>query len=77
MTKVTNLTKFEITKIIGIRANQLCNGAPPQVNISDLDDAYKIAEREFEQKRIPFIIKRKYPDGKICQVNANTGKIIK
>jgi len=68
---MSTLTRFEIAKIIGIRATQLENGATPQVDITGLDDAYSIAQREFDQQRIPFLVKRKYPEGKIVEISPN------
>lgn len=53
------LTKYEKTKIIGFRANQINNGAKPYINIpNDLIDGYLIAIEELKQKKIPFIIRR-------------------
>ena len=39
------LTKYEKTKILGMRVKQLNNGAPPYINISEkIIDNYLIAE---------------------------------
>jgi DNA-directed RNA polymerase I, II, and III subunit RPABC2 len=38
-------------------------GAPPLVDIIGLTDALSIAEKEFRERKIPFIIERTYPDG--------------
>ena len=61
-TNVTHrkLTLYERTSILGVRATQLSLGAEPLVNIPEyVDDVVEIAEMELEQKKIPFIIKRK------------------
>ena len=62
------LSKFEKVRIIGQRAEQISLGAPPLVNISGLTDALSIAEKEFLERKIPFIVERTYPDGKIRKI---------
>ena len=58
------LTKYEKTKILGLRAKQLNNGAVPYVKLSsNVIDGYLIALKELEQKKIPFIIRRPLPSG--------------
>lgn len=58
------LTKYEKARILGERAKQLNSGAKPFVEVEpSLIDGYLIALKEFEQKKIPFIIKRPLPSG--------------
>jgi len=58
------LTKYEKTKILGLRAKQLNNGANPFIKLnSTIIDGYLIAIKELEQKKIPFIIRRPLPSG--------------
>jgi DNA-directed RNA polymerase I, II, and III subunit RPABC2 len=58
------LTKYEKTKILGLRAKQLNNGAIPYVKLNvNVIDGYLIAIKELEQKKIPFIIRRPLPSG--------------
>ena len=58
------VTKYEYTKVIGLRAKQLNNGADPFIDIEpEIIDGYTIALKEFEQKKIPFIISRPMPNG--------------
>jgi DNA-directed RNA polymerase subunit K/omega len=63
------LTKYEKTRILGIRTKQLNNGAEPyitsKVNITSekVIDGYPIALRELEEKKLPFIIRRPLPGG--------------
>lgn len=58
------LTKYEKTRIIGYRAQQLNNGARAYVeNISEIVDGYQIALKELEEKKIPFILRRPIPGG--------------
>lgn len=58
------LTRYEKARIIGERAKQLNSGAIPTIEVEpDIIDGYLIALKEFEQKKIPFIIKRPLPNG--------------
>jgi DNA-directed RNA polymerase I, II, and III subunit RPABC2 len=57
------VTKYEKARIIGQRAMQLDSGATPYINTEFLIDGVSIAEREFEEKKIPVIIKRPLPNG--------------
>ncbi len=53
------LTKYEKTKIIGLRTKQINNGATPFVKVnSEIIDGEIIANMELEAKKIPYIIKR-------------------
>lgn len=53
------LSKYEKTKIIGIRAKQLNNGATAFVNVAEhIIDGLIIAQQELREKKVPFIIKR-------------------
>ena len=58
------LTKYEKTKILGLRVKQLNSGAKPFINLNDIFktqvvlDTNLIAERELELKKLPFIIAR-------------------
>lgn len=58
------LTKFERTKIIGLRANQLSKGAAAFIAVpKHITDVRDIARLELDQKRLPYIIKRPLPNG--------------
>lgn len=58
------MTKYEKTRILGQRAKQLNEGAPPLIKIdSTVIDGYLIAVKELEQKKTPFIIRRPLPNG--------------
>jgi DNA-directed RNA polymerase subunit K/omega len=53
------LTKYEKARIIGLRAKQLSEGAPPLIEVPpDVTDPIKIAELELKAKKIPILIKR-------------------
>ena len=59
------LTKYEKTRILGQRAKQLNQGAPPVVPVDKkIIDGYLIAQLELQQKALPFIIRRPLPGGK-------------
>lgn len=60
---IPKLTKYERAHILGVRASQLSGGAPPFVDIEDETDSLKIARKELEERKIPFIIRRNFPDG--------------
>lgn len=58
------LTKYERARIIGERAKQLEYGSKPFIHTEQNEiDSYLIAEKEYLQKAIPFIIKRPLPNG--------------
>lgn len=60
------LTKYERTKILGIRISQLNRGARPLIKIQNtmIIDNNIIAEKELEEKVLPFIVTRPLPDGR-------------
>ncbi len=61
---VPYLTLFEKTKIIGFRANQLAQGSRPFVEVPPhVTDVLEIARLELDQRRLPYILKRPFPDG--------------
>ena len=56
--KTTNiLTKYERTKVLSERSEQLSSGAIPLINTTKTN-TLEIAEEELKQDKIPFIIKR-------------------
>jgi DNA-directed RNA polymerase subunit K/omega len=58
------LSIFEKTKILGMRTNQLAQGARPYIQVPEhISDIQEIARMEIEQRRLPIIIKRFMPDG--------------
>lgn len=58
------LTKYEKTKVLGIRAKQIEDGSLPLVEVKNsIIDPYLIAIKELEEKKIPFIIRRPLPNG--------------
>jgi DNA-directed RNA polymerase I, II, and III subunit RPABC2 len=59
------ITKYEKARILGIRAQQLATGSIPLVPVRGMTSTIQIAEEEYLQKKIPFIIKRVLPDNVI------------
>lgn len=58
------ITKYEKARILGERAKQLNSGAKPFVEVEpSMMDGYLIALKEFDEKKIPFILKRPLPNG--------------
>jgi len=58
------LSRYERARVIGERAKQLENGAMSFVELEPHEiDSYMIAMKEFQNKKIPFIIKRPLPNG--------------
>jgi len=58
------VTKYERARILGERTKQLNAGAKALVEVEpDVIDGYLIALKEFEEKKIPFIVKRPMPNG--------------
>ena len=58
------LTKYEKTRILGLRVSQLNQGAPRYISINEnIIDNYIIAEKELRLKKLPFIVTRPLPNG--------------
>lgn len=64
MPKLTTeyLTKYEKARVLGVRALQIAQGAPVNID-SNITDPLLIAEEELRKKRTPLIIRRPLPDG--------------
>jgi DNA-directed RNA polymerase I, II, and III subunit RPABC2 len=67
------LSKYELTKIIGLRVTQLNKGAEPYVKIQtkNILDNSLVADKELREKKLPFIIMRPLPNGKCEYWNVN------
>ena len=58
------LTRFERSKILGLRAAQIDNGCESTMSIPPtIMDARSIAEYEYQHQAIPFLIRRYFVDG--------------
>lgn len=58
------MTKYERNAMIGLRAEQLQRGAEPLVKFDPTSfDPIMIAQKELEEKKIPFMVCRPLPNG--------------
>lgn len=54
------MTRYEKTKVLGLRAEMLARGAQPLVTVpKHVSSTLRIAEMELAEKKIPFLLKRK------------------
>lgn len=59
------LSKYELTRVLGLRAQQLDAGAQPLIRVPvGVLDGYPIAEAELHERKLPFIIRRPMPGGR-------------
>lgn len=67
------LSKYELTKIVGLRVTQLNKGAEPYVKVQtkNILDNSLVAEKELREKKLPFIIMRPLPNGRCEYWNVN------
>lgn len=57
------LSKYEKTSIVGLRAQQIAYGAKPSISVpKNITNTIEIAEIELSQRKIPYIIRRKFGD---------------
>ena len=57
------LTKYELTKVLGLRVKQLNNNSKPYIKVNEnINDNYTIANLELQQRVLPYIIKRPIPN---------------
>ena len=62
-------TKYEFTALLATRAQQLSEGARPLVSLEGILPGdplfvWKVAEREIQEQKLPFLIHRRMPNGK-------------
>jgi DNA-directed RNA polymerase subunit K/omega len=58
------VTCYEKARVLGERARQINQGAQPFIEVDEtMMDGYLIALKEFEQRKIPFVIQRPLPNG--------------
>ena len=63
-TTIPILTRYEKAKILGLRAKQINHGSKPFIKVPrDMINGITIANKELEEKKIPFIIRRPLPNG--------------
>lgn len=62
------LSKYEKTRILSERAQQIENGSEPYIsNVERFNSSYAIAIEEFNTYKIPFIIRRNIPNSDECE----------
>ena len=62
-------TKYEQTALLGIRKQQLADGALPLVDTKEFVPSNplfleQVAKKEIYDRKLPFIVHRRFPDGK-------------
>lgn len=57
------LTKYEKINLLSIRAKQISHGSKIFVKYNIMETPLEIAKKELQEKKIPFKIKRIYPNG--------------
>ena len=57
------LSKYERARILGMRAKQIDIGCPIYVDRGTLTESHDIAEKELNERKLPFIIRRYLPNG--------------
>ena len=57
------LTKYERARVLGIRARQIDLGCPIYIEPGNLKESYDIAEKELEERKMPFVVRRFLPNG--------------
>ena len=57
------MTKYEMARILGLRALQLSQGHPPLVVIGNEKDTILIAERELREHKLSLHVRRNFEDG--------------
>ena len=65
------LTNYERTRIIGVRASQIEAGAVCTVDTTGLFTAIDIAIKELNERKLPMILTRKLPSGKKILIPLN------
>lgn len=58
------MTKYEKTRIIGLRLEQIARGAPTLVDTSNCTSIREIVDREIAEKKIPYVLCRTLPNKK-------------
>ena len=62
---VSKLTKYEITRLISARAQQLSCGAPALVKTHKDSTAYTVAKEEYDNKTMPLAVIRNINNSKV------------
>ncbi|MFH1663350.1 MAG: DNA-directed RNA polymerase subunit K [archaeon] len=65
---MSELTRFEKTRLISARSFQLALGAPPMVKADKDESMIDVARKELEEKKIPLAVVRLFPSGEKVRV---------
>jgi len=65
---VSQLTRFERTRLISARALQLAVGAPILVKSAKNESMEDTAKRELDSNVLPLSVLREYPDGSFRRI---------
>jgi DNA-directed RNA polymerase subunit K/omega len=69
------ITRYEVTKVIGVRAEMLARGHPPLVTLTDdmkrngMYDPKIVAAKEYERGLLSFKLRRTHPDNRVVVVS--------
>ena len=69
------MTKFEKIRILGARATQISEGAPSTIDTNGLTNAMEIAKKELKEHKLPLMIQRRYPNGKVIEIPVSDMKL--
>ena len=58
-----HMTKYEYSRLLAVRTLQITMGAPTFVDTTGIYDATEIAKREIQERKIPLVIRRVFPNG--------------
>lgn len=65
--KSSNLmTKFEVARLVGLRALQIANGSPLMIKLESVKPGWNyldIAMEELKQRKLPLMLKRTFSNG--------------
>lgn len=62
---MSDLTRFEVTRLVSARALQIEFGAPTLVKAVKDATPYDVAKLEYSKKVLPMSVIREYPDGTV------------
>lgn len=63
------MTKYEIARVLGNRASQISQNSKIFVDPGNETDPLRIAQMELRARKIPFVITRELPGGKVEEWN--------
>ena len=70
------LTKYDISRLLTLRAEQIAQGSPLFVEYKGETDYIEIAKRELKEKKLPIVIYRQLPNGTEEKCTVQTFRIM-